>query len=304
MTTCAICGYSTTRVNKSPLFSRFYKCSKCAGLFLPMKVEVRYRENYFQQKTNKSVLASIARPLLDFFYWLRVKKVAHILTGRKSDYVLDYGCGSGKLVGYLRKYGINALGFDPSPAARRIAQNNKLPVLGTVKHIRNGYEMIMFWHSLEHTHNPLKIIKKTTKYLKRGSRILIAVPNVDSFEAVLTKERWFHYSYPLHQVHFTPKALATMLQKSGFRNVKFDFFNPEYTFTGLTQSLLNVVLPKDILYSVVTHRRLSTSRTEAFALGVLSLLLIILFLPVLIMFYTLALIFRKTGAMVVVARYE
>lgn len=302
MTTCAICGYTTTRVNKSPLFSRFYKCSKCAGLFLPMKVEVRYRENYFQQKTNKSVIASIAQPLLDFFYWLRVGKIISLLD-KRSNTVLDYGCGTGKLVEYLVKNGINAIGFDSSLDAVRLAKKNKLPVFSALRHVSSEYDLIMFWHSLEHIHNPLKVVQSITKYLKKRGKILIAVPNVDSFEANLTKHNWFHYSYPLHQVHFTPKALTIMLKRCGFKNIEFDFFNPEYTLTGLVQSLLNILFPKDVLYSVIAHRRLTTHPKRALVLSVLSLFLISLLSPIIILFFIFALIFRKTGAMVVVAKY-
>lgn len=300
---CSICAHISNKTGRSQVFARFYQCSKCFGLFLKKGVVVRYKENYFQQKNGRTIIAGIVQPLLDLFYWLRVKRINFLLVRPQSCHVLDYGCGAGKLVEYLVKDGISAVGFDPSPSAVRLGRKNRLPVFSTIKPTHTGYDLVMFWHSLEHIHNPLKVIRGITKYLKKGGKVLIAVPNIASFEAILARDKWFHYSYPLHQVHFTPKALREMLKKCGFKNIEFDFLNPEYTLTGLVQSLLNILFPKDVLYSMITHRRLTIRPKKALVLSVLSLFLITLLFPIIILFYIFALIFRKTGAMVVVAQY-
>ena len=199
-------------------------------------------------------LSTIFSPILDFFYSLRIKKIARMLT-TKNAVVLDYGSGSGKLVDKLNEAGIKAIGFEPSAGARKIAVKRNIPIYGKVRRVPGGFDLIMFWHSLEHTENPAQVLKNIRPLLKKNGKVLIAVPNIDSFEAKIAGEKWFHFSYPLHLIHFTPRAIETMLTRNGFVVGNIDYFNPEYTVAGLVQTFLNLFLPKDVLYSVVAHRR-------------------------------------------------
>ncbi len=213
--------------------------------------------------------------------------------------MLDYGCGRGTLVQYLRERGIEAVGYDPSPAAVALARKSRTPVFTEIP--AGPYDLVMFWHSLEHTDDPLAAVRTARSRLLPGGKLLIAVPNAASWEAKIAHERWFHYDYPFHRVHFTPRALRLMLERAGFRVRGIDFFNPEYTLSGLVQTFLNFFLPKNVLYSVVSHRRMELPRALAILISLVSLVLVLLFAPVLLTVFFLALLFKKTGAIAVIA---
>ena len=283
----------------------FFYCGVCQGHFVKEKAEVQYPEEYFQEKYPQSFIARMAGPLLNLFINFRVRRIKRLLRNIKNPKILDYGCGSGKLIQALLKSEIETVGFEPSAGAVTLAKKQNLLVYREVKLVPGGYDLIMFWHSLEHTDNPLEVVRNIKQYLAPNGKLLIAVPNAASWEARLFKENWFHYFFPWHQIQFTPAAIRTMLDKSDLMAAKFYFFNIEYNVPGLVQSFLNLFLPENLLYSVVSHRRVSMSnmsKGKAVLLVAFILLLVALpMLPILGLFFALELILRKTGVMIIIA---
>lgn len=295
---CLVCG--NKKNNLGSFLPKYLLCSKCKTIFIDKKVTASYKESYFQEKEAPSIITLLTNQVLSSFIDSKINKILDTAEN-ESPKILDYGCGSGKLVDILLKSGVDINGFEPSKGALKIAEKKKLPIYNKLKKVKGDYNLIMLWHSLEHIDNPLTILKKLKANLRKNGRLLIAVPNADSFDAKLTKQKWFHYTYPLHRIHFTYDSLKFLLYKSGFKIREIDFFNPEYTLTGLIQSLLNLFLPQDVLYSVVTNRRLSMNKNRATFYALLSIFLIIFFFPVIFLIYFLELIFKKTDAMVVIA---
>ena len=301
MSKCPICENNRDELIISSFLPRCYQCGVCGGSFVINPEKDIYAEEYFSEKDAPSLIFRVSAPLLSFFYVLRVGKITKLLNDKKNPKVLDYGCGAGKLVENLIKRGVDATGFEPSEGARSIIQKKNLPVYREIKQAEGSYDLIMFWQSLEHTEAPLEVLNSVRSNLAIDGKILIAVPNADSFEARIFKQNWFHYTYPLHRIHFTPEAVKIMLENAGFKIISIDFFNPEYTISGLVQSFLNWFLPKDMLYSVVGHWRLSMSLNQAIFFAFFSAVLLLVFSPFLILFFFIELIFKKTGAMIVIA---
>lgn len=219
--------------------------------------------------------------------------------GRRRPCILDYGCGNGTLVAYLREKGFDADGYDPEPSAVALARKAGLPVFGTIPD--KQYALIMLWHSLEHSETPLQDIRALKNHLTRSGRLLIAVPNGDGLEARFFGESFFCYDWPFHRVHFTQKALTILLEQAGFRVLSVDHFSPEYTVSSLVQTFLNLFLPKNVLYSFVSARRQTVGKRRVLFFALLSLLLLVAFSPVLALFFIFALLLKRTAAFIVVA---
>lgn len=302
---CLICANQDKSQITPSFLPKYFYCQKCKGHFLPkeLKEKSRYPEEYFAEKSTPTFVNKVSVIMLDFFLKLKVVKIEAIFKSNSQKKILDYGCGTGKLIKQLERNGFEATGFEPSTGALSIARNQGLKVFRKVQKIKGGYDLIMFWHSLEHTPRPVRVLKSIKTYLKSGGKILIAVPNADSIEARLFKKLWFHYTYPMHRVHFTPKSITKMLAREGFKIEEMDFFNPEYTLTGLGQSFLNIFLPENVLYSVVSHRRYTLSKNLSVFYSLLSFILLFALSPIILAIFFIQLIFKKTGAIVVTANY-
>ncbi len=271
---CPICG-SKKNIQISFL-PKFLYCLNCKGHFLKKNKRIIYKTNYFLEKNRDNFISKIVSPLLKYFYNLRLKKIEPFIKNKKIK-VLDYGCGKGDFVGLIKNKGINSLGYEPSKYAINLAKTKKIPVKNRLNAIKHKFGVITMWHSLEHSDTPLKDLRTIKKYMKSNSHLIIAVPNADSWEAKIGKEKWFHYSYPLHRVAFTPYSIRKMLKLADFKTEEIDFFNPEYTISGLIQTFLNLFFSKDILYSVVSQRRSIFSSKKTLYLGLLSIVILFLF---------------------------
>lgn len=74
------------------------------------------------------------------------------------------------------------------------------------------YDAVVFWNTLEHMHNPVESIKKTSEILVQGGLIYIRVPNrhVGNLQKYVQK---------LHSYEFNSQNLNDMLVREGFEKI-------------------------------------------------------------------------------------
>lgn len=156
--------------------------------------------------------------------------------------VLDVGCGAGQLAGGLSRRGFAAAGIDTSKAAIAAAKK-KFPNtdfrVGRIEGAvfpQSSFDAVTLFHVLEHVAKPLPILGAIRKVLKPGGVFLLRVPNIASFEARLAGRKWFHFDYPYHVLHYSPKALTRALERAGFSSIAIRHNPGEYK-----QSLLYAV---------------------------------------------------------------
>jgi len=258
---------------------------------------VSYPDTYFIEE-EVSGSRSIFSPMLNFFQFLRARKIRKNIPNLDTK-ILDYGCGNGKLLAYLKSRGFNIDGYDPSISAVHLAQKRGLSVFFHIPDKK--YDLMMFWHSLEHTAQPWLDIQNCQKYLVPNAKLIIAVPNADSLEARFFGSRWFCYDWPFHRAHFTYQSLKKLLESNGFKIISLDCFNPEHTVSSLVQTFLNLFFPKNSLYSIVSRRRMEQNKNRVIAISVLSIFTLIIFSPLLLIFFIAGLLTKRTAAFILVA---
>jgi SAM-dependent methyltransferase len=242
--------------------------------------------------------------------WFRRRRVGVIRGLTKPGAVLDVGCGRGFTLSFLRDAGYRAVGVELLPQASLHARET----LGL--DVRDGdflrlpfaageFDVIVFWHSLEHVNDPMRALDRARELLRPGGLLVIAVPNFESMQARLSGRRWFHLDIPRHYVHFSARGLRQALQQRGFRVAGFAHFSFEQNPYGWIQSLLNRVFRHDLLYTVlkepsarVYHLRQSPFQTIATTMAG------VLLLPVAMLLTMIETLLRRGGTIEVYARKE
>ena len=116
--------------------------------------------------------------------------------------------------------------------------------------------MISLWHVLEHLHDPDRTLRGCARWLAEGGLLLLAVPNLDSWQARVFGGAWFHLDPPFHLHHFAPGSLASALDAAGFELLETRHLSWQYNPFGVLQSLLNALgFPRDELYEVLKGNR-------------------------------------------------
>ncbi|RYY10777.1 MAG: class I SAM-dependent methyltransferase [Cytophagaceae bacterium] len=154
------------------------------------------------------------------FFTVR-RKVALItkLNGSQKGRLLDYGCGTGHFLAGAKKAGWQVAGLEPNGRAReeaagRVGQPIEEPAaLATLP--AGSFDIITLWHVLEHVHTLNETLDQLMRVLGKGGKLLIAVPNVDSFDAQHYGPDWAAYDVPRHLYHFGPGPMGQLLARHG-----------------------------------------------------------------------------------------
>jgi hypothetical protein len=82
------------------------------------------------------------------------------------------------------------------------------------------FDVITLWHVLEHISDLNQTMVFLQRKLKSGGALIIAVPNLLSYDASVYKEYWAAYDVPRHLYHFSPHTIEVLLGKYGFALTK------------------------------------------------------------------------------------
>ncbi|PIB37007.1 methyltransferase [Reichenbachiella sp. 5M10] len=145
--------------------------------------------------------------------------------------ILDIGCGTGQLLQHLKEKNWTVTGIEPDPSARAIAiQHLKENIYQDYQELPNKkYGIISLWHVLEHVHDINGTLQKIRTHLSKKSRLVIALPNCDSYDQRFYKNHWAAYDVPRHLYHFNQQTITELMKYNAFELVetipmKFDSF--------------------------------------------------------------------------------
>lgn len=164
------------------------------------------------------------------------------VVARKPGRALDVGCGDGSFLETLANQGWDVFGTELSESIAATARAR----LGSRVHVGNlhnigfdaaSFDLITFWHVLEHLEDPALALAEARRMVKRDGRIIVAVPNIESWQARLFGGDWLHLDVPRHRWHFGPRTLAAIVDRSGLYVEHIRHFSLEYGPIGIVQGV-------------------------------------------------------------------
>lgn len=293
ITKCRICQKEF--IQKPWLIKGFVYCPHCHTAW-PKKLEKEgYGKEYYQAKSG--IVSFFFTPLWKLFY---LKRNSYIKKNRVGKWI-DVGAGDG---GYLDSVKANKkVGVEVSKSGREIMEKKGIKTLSDKKYLNlkgANADVISFWHVLEHIKDPVKYLTVAKKNLKKNGEVVIGLPNIDSFEMEITKDKWFHVQPGYHEYLFSEKTVLTLLENTGFKVLSTDYWSIEHHLTGILQSLVNYSGGSLNFLHNLTKRRMRRNK-----IPLKDLLLIVFWftlgMPVVILFWVLQSIIHQSGTIVVTA---
>jgi SAM-dependent methyltransferase len=158
--------------------------------------------------------------------------------------VLDAGAGKGRTVAALRAAGYDATGIEPSQRGLDAASAAGRPVVrGELEtHSDSALDAVVLWHVLEHIGSPGAALSRTREWLGNEGVVVVAVPNLASWQARLGGRSWMHFDVPRHRVHFTVAGLHALLRRSGFEPLRTSHFVWDQNPVGMWTAMLSAWL--------------------------------------------------------------
>lgn len=244
---CNLCGASLDTAELVYVFNDFpiVRCMTC-GLVLtnprPGRDEISryYGDGYyaylppdrrnFKEKLKDGVLGELggypaeggllARPLMKTAAMLLRPHIMVVAPYMPGGILLDAGCGAGSFLRWALRAGWNTVGLEVDPRGADEARRHGLPVItGSMEDCSlddDSFDVVVFNHTLEHCHDPNRVLEHGRRILKPGGLLIVGVPNFDGYDNRVFGDSWSNCDAPRHLYHFTPRTLTAMLGRHGF----------------------------------------------------------------------------------------
>ncbi len=224
------------------------KCVECGFVFLKNPPTYESLQNSFEWYESRNKERGNRRNNRKFYYLVSdsLKKIKgfirnhqrkeHLIIKKlnKSGNFLDVGCADGgTLKGLSDKF--IPFGVEISPILSEKANKfcnlkggevkNADAISGIKSFNKSFFDVILMRSYLEHEINPLEVLKESAKVLKSNGILIIKVPNFNSINRKIRGIGWPGFRFPDHVNYFSPNTLEKMINLSGLRILKFNFFD-------------------------------------------------------------------------------
>ncbi|HSM47152.1 MAG TPA: class I SAM-dependent methyltransferase [Draconibacterium sp.] len=202
---CDSCGFKITEnIENEENIGRYYQS-----------------EEYISHSNTAKGLVNSAYHAVRKYMLGRKRRLVEKATSLKTGQILDVGTGTGFFLNEMKENGWQVTGTEKSSDARDFAKKefnlDNLPSeeLFTLKD--KSFDVITLWHVLEHIHLLNENMETFHRLLNEKGKLIIAVPNHESFDAKHYREFWAAFDVPRHIWHFAPKQMEMVGEKHGFK---------------------------------------------------------------------------------------
>lgn len=269
---CAFCGkpgaYKLWDIRHLPPFQVFL-CSHCDVAFThpipPSEQLSRYYPASYYGKVGYKF-----NPLIELLVYLsRARRAQRIMRYIPRGRILDVGCGGRtQFLSWMHRRGWEAYGNEivEFPTMKELEkQGIGFQICDFLKssYSPDYFNVVVFWHVLEHLSKPMESLRKSHALLKPGGLLLLALPDRASLQAQWAGRHWFHLDIPRHCFHFTLKAMLRILEEEGFEVLNVSHFSFEQDIFSWIQSIYNRFgFRHNLLYNMLRTRHAKMHRRE------------------------------------------
>ena len=222
---------------------RLAECLLCRCLFLdplPAEGEIArfYPEDYWWSNSG-GALKKLEGVYRRFALRDHVKFISRAARAESSNgaspilapLLLDVGCSSATLLGLMKRRGFRVQGFDFSAEAARIAMSENGVDVRVAPHLQDAhfekesFDLVTLFHVMEHITDPRSVLAEVRRVLKPSGRLVVQVPNIESWQFELFGARWYGIDVPRHVINYSNRAMQRLLAESGFEVKRTRHFN-------------------------------------------------------------------------------
>ncbi|HUX94143.1 MAG TPA: class I SAM-dependent methyltransferase [Bacteroidales bacterium] len=203
--TCSVCGFSFTQDHpKEDAIGDYYDSD----------------EYISHSDTSRGLVNKIYRFVRSRMLG-RKRSIIQKETGLDTGNLLDIGSGTGHFAAEMKREGWVVRGIEINEKARNsAAERFGLDIISPseISSLESDqFDCIALWHVLEHFSDLNNYITEIKRLLKSSGTCVIALPNIDSYDAQYYGHLWAAFDVPRHLWHFNPDTFGFLFEGQGFR---------------------------------------------------------------------------------------
>ena len=169
-----------------------WRCKNCLSLHSKEAVDLAIYYNGYPINNNR--LGYVIRAS----YSNRLKTLRKY--GLKENHtILDFGCGTGLFVSFLKEQGYTAFGYDVFVDA--CADKDVL---------NRSYDIVVSYDVIEHFFSPLDFLHDLVKCLNKGGTLFLETPDAEKIDLAKSEKFSMALHQPFHRHILTKKALLNL----------------------------------------------------------------------------------------------
>jgi SAM-dependent methyltransferase len=214
-----------------------YRCCNCHFVFT-QDVPIGADKGRYYQASDYVSHSDTKKGVVNWFYHrvrnvMLKRKTRLAIKGKTYGRLLDVGCGTGYFAASVKQKEWYVTGVEPSESAAEIARSKFGIEVISPEELKerayNQFNTITLWHVLEHLEDLNEMMALFPKLLREDGKLIIALPNSNSFDAAKYRAFWAAYDVPRHIWHFSPDTFRLLAQKHGYvitniKSMPFDAF--------------------------------------------------------------------------------
>lgn len=220
-------------------------CQNCQNWYLKEKPIKDYNDGYWGVVTDPDGRVRDLTKERDFKIKNWYGDSVNFVNSQPPGKILDIGAGLGFFLSAINN-NWEKHAMEVSKAGVEFIQKNypeihvKNVYLDETTYPENTFDIVMFYHVIEHVSNPNQLLMYIKKILKPGGILICGTPNIGSWVA-----RRFKSNYRLlgdaHICLFNPSSLEKILNKSQFKvfDKEFPYWRTDYATMGNLFKLIN-----------------------------------------------------------------
>jgi SAM-dependent methyltransferase len=209
------------------------RCRSCQFVMVAnpsLDFDMLYSEDYYNGRgadTKLNYAEEVQHPTraVRRYEWRGVlERVRNLTSPTAGSTWLDYGCGTGGLVAYLRSQAIDAWGFEQGWCCDLLRATG-VPTIEEADFdgVAGTYDVVSAIEVIEHVTDPVAALRTIRRLLKPGGLLFLTTGNAEPYHDRITK--WRYVTPDVHVSYFEPATLAAALEAAGFQPA-FPGFGP------------------------------------------------------------------------------
>lgn len=214
---CPLCGEANPRALFVAPGGAYERCQACGMVYVPNVPSEADLERFYQsapepQEWAARIQDNKIEKMLDRrkFWWALERAGWHDV---RADHLLDVGCSTGTLLevaGDMNPMVKALVGVEPNDVARAKAAEVADHVYASLEALEGCFHIVTLWEVLEHVIDPAQMLAKLTEFMRRGSTLVVCVPNINSLAARMLHEKAPMFG-PGHLNMYSPDTLRSAI---------------------------------------------------------------------------------------------